>query len=1052
MSVSNIRTSGDFSQINNCSSTLNKYLPGTPIPSCTVTVTFTPTAAGPRTGTLTMTDSDSTSPQRVTLTGTGTNVSLSSSLLSFGTVVVGSSSAAKSVNFTNQGSSTLTLNGVIVSGDYTQTNTCGGSLPPRASCTITVTFKPTATGTRYGTVTVSDSDGSGSQVLNLTGTGTLVSLTPATVSFGNATLGTTATATATLTNKSSNTDVSISNLVVTGTASSGQGQYTDLATDNFSLQSTTCGNTLGPGAKCSFTIAFTPTVAGTLSGQLYIYDNEADSPQSINLTGTGQYATANAVPFLSQAYASSPPVPGGPGFNLTVQGTGFASGAAINWNGSPLTTTVVSSTSVTASVPAGNAASPGTALLTVSNPSPGGGTSNFLLLPVTNATSSVTLNKVSFGTGNSPRAVVGGDFNGDGKLDLVLANYADNTVQIFLGNGDGTFNNGLVTATGRGPSALAAGDFNGNGKLDLAVANQTDSTISIFAGNGDGTLAPMSTVNLGTTAPVWLGAADFIGDGKLDLAVVSEVNDAVQVFLGNGDGTFEGTSVLPNAGTGPVSLAIGDFNGDGKLDLAQANSTSNTVGILTGSGTGTFTALSAQPAVGHGPQGILAADFNADGKLDLAVANQTDATVSILLGNADGTFSAQTTVATAAGPVALAAGDFNGDGKLDLIVADQSGGSASLLLGNGDGTFQAHLDVATDAGPAGIIAGDFDSDGRLDAAVPAQTAGAVSLLLQSGTVNLSNTSLVFGNQPVGTPSAPQNVTLSNTGTATLKIGNIGITGANSSDFTETNTCGTSVAAGANCTMTVTFTPTATGGRSASLSITDNAPGSPQAVSLSGTGTTSGAPAVTFSPTSLTFGVQTVGTSSATKAITLLNSGNGALVITSIGTAGSNAGDFSQKNNCPLSPASLAAGKSCLIGVTFTPTAGATRRASVRVTDNAPGSPQSVPLTGTGTVVQLSPTNLNFGSIKVGQTSSPQPITLTNLGKATLGIASISITGTNSGDFSQTNTCGGSVGSGQSCSISVTFTPSATGVRTASVSVRDNGGGSPQTVALSGSGT
>ena len=119
---------------------------------------------------------------------------------------------------------------------------------------------------------------------------------------------------------------------------------------------------------------------------------------------------------------------------------------------------------------------------------------------------------------------------------------------------------------------------------------------------------------------------------------------------------------------------------------------------------------------------------------------------------------------------------------------------------------------------------------------------------------------------------------------------------------------------------------------------------------------------------------------------------------------------------------------------------------------AAGSPQKVPLMGTGTVVQLSPTSLNFGSIKVGQTSSPKTITLKNLGTTTLSITSIAITGTNSGDFKQTNTCGGSVGAGGSCSISVTFTPSATGSRTASVSVTDNGGGSPQTAALSGTGT
>jgi len=1048
MSVSRISITGDFSQTNNCSAYLLGYQPGYEPPLCTVTVNFVPTAAGPRTGTLTMNDGDSTSPQTVALSGVGTNVGLSSSgLLSFGTVTVGKTSAAKSATFTNLGSSTLTIYNIQASGDYSQSSTCGTTLAAGASCTISATFRPTTPGTRYGTVTITDSDGSGSQILGLTGTGTLVSLTPTTgLNLGNIALGSSGTGTATLTNKSTATSITITGETVTGSVTETNGlqeSILGLATPNFALQSTTCGGTLAPGANCTFTIAFTPTVASALYGQLFVYDSEADSPQSISLTGVGQYATANAVPFVSLA------VPGSASKTLTVQGTGFASGAVVNWNGSPLATTFVSSTSLTASIPAQTTAY--TAQLTVVNPSPGGGVSNVLLLPITYPTSSATLNRTSFGGGNSPRAVVSGDFNGDGKLDLAVANYADNTVEIFLSNGDGTFNNGLVTATGRGPDAMVVGDLNGDSKLDLAVANQTDSTILIFAGNGDGTLAPISTLRVGTTAPVWLGAADFIGNGKLDLAVVSQVNDAVGVFLGNGDGTFEETSVLPNAGTGPVSLAIGDFNGDGKLDLAQANNTSNTVGILIGSGTGTFTALSSQPATGRGPQGIITADVNGDGKLDLAVANQTDSTVSILLGNGDGTFLAQTAFATAAGPVALTSGDFNGDGNLDLIAANQSAGSVSVLFGNGDGTFQTHLDASTDAGPAGIMVGDFDNDGRLDVAVPAQTAGVISIVMQSGVVSLSSTSLTFGNQAVGTSSAPQTVTLSNTGTGGLKIGSIAITGSNSSDFTETNTCGGSVAAGKNCTIKVTFTPTAAGSRSASVSITDNAPGSPQAVSLSGTGTAS-APAVTFTPTSLTFGVQTVGTSSAAKAVTLLNSGTGSLTITSIAISGGNAGDFSQANNCPLSPSTLAAGKSCAINVTFKPTAGGTRSASVSVTDNASGSPQSVPLTGTGTVVQLSPSSLNFGSIKVGQTSSPKPITLKNLGTTTLSITSIAVTGTNSGDFTQTNTCGASVGAGGSCTINVTFTPSATGSRTASVSVTDNGGGSPQTAALSGTGT
>jgi hypothetical protein len=179
------------------------------------------------------------------------------------------------------------------------------------------------------------------------------------------------------------------------------------------------------------------------------------------------------------------------------------------------------------------------------------------------------------------------------------------------------------------------------------------------------------------------------------------------------------------------------------------------------------------------------------------------------------------------------------------------------------------------------------------------------------------------------------------GTATLTIASIKITGTNNGDFSEINTCGTSLAAGASCTINVTFKPTKTGTRTGTLSITDNAAGSPQTVSLTGTGT---APAVTLSPTSLTFGNQKVGTSSPAQTVTLTNSGTATLTIASIKITGTNSSDFSETNTCGTS---LAAGASCTISVKFKPTTTGTRTGTLSVTDNAAGSPQSVSLTGTG---------------------------------------------------------------------------------------------------------
>ncbi len=319
--------------------------------------------------------------------------------------------------------------------------------------------------------------------------------------------------------------------------------------------------------------------------------------------------------------------------------------------------------------------------------------------------------------------------------------------------------------------------------------------------------------------------------------------------------------------------------------------------------------------------------------------------------------------------------------------------------------------------------------------------GFVSKFSPSPNVGLSP-SLNFGYVTDGTTSAPQTITLTNTGNTNLTVNSVSITGPNSGDFAQTNTC-TTVSPQTTCAITVTFTPTIAGSETANVSVTDNAPGSPQLGSLTGVGLGPG-PAVVFSPSSLTFATQLVGSSSPPQAVKLSNIGNAALTITKI-SVGAN---FSQTDNCGKS---IAAGASCTITVTFTPTKIHTITGSVTVTDNATGSPQSLPLTGTGTYVILTPSSMNFGTVTVGKKSAPQVATFTNTAKFTLPIQSLTITGTNSTDFSETNTCGTSVAPGASCTISVTFKPTTSGVRTASVSVADGGGGSPQLVALTGTG-
>ena len=514
------------------------------------------------------------------------------------------------------------------------------------------------------------------------------------------------------------------------------------------------------------------------------------------LLGLASLSYAQApVPFINLPLLPDATAPGGPEFTLTVNGTGFVSNSVVNWNGTALATQFVSGSQLTATVPAADIATASTGWVTVVNPAPGGGTSNTAFFTVTaNVGKSLAFTLASSpATGNGPWSVAVGDFNGDGKLDLAVADWGD-FASVLLGNGTGNFTLAWSGFVGFNPQSVAVGDFNGDGKLDLAVANLCSDQ--------------------------------------------SCLSGSVSILLGDGTGNFTLTS-SPVVGLFPYSVAVGDFNGDGKLDLAVANEQSNTISILLGDGTGNFTLASSSPLGSY--------------------------------------------------PCSVAVGDFNGDGRLDLAVANLHSNTVSVLL-----------------------------------QVPPSPA-----------VTLSPTSLTFGTQLVGTSSSPQYVTLSNTGSGTLDITNI----APSANFYERNNCGSSLAVGASCTIHVVFRPRVRGALTGTITITDNASNSPQTVSLSAVSTS-----VTLLPSSLNFGSQPVGTTSQPQTVTLTNYGTEALSIGRISSSGAR-GAFAQTNTCGTS---VPAGGTCTISVTFTPTLKVAYNATLYVYDNGGASPQTVALSGTGT--------------------------------------------------------------------------------------------------------
>ncbi|MFZ0417349.1 MAG: choice-of-anchor D domain-containing protein [Candidatus Sulfotelmatobacter sp.] len=310
-------------------------------------------------------------------------------------------------------------------------------------------------------------------------------------------------------------------------------------------------------------------------------------------------------------------------------------------------------------------------------------------------------------------------------------------------------------------------------------------------------------------------------------------------------------------------------------------------------------------------------------------------------------------------------------------------------------------------------------------------------------VGVLPTGLTFGAQVVGTTSAPQVVTLTNNLTTTLTINSIGFTGTNSGDFEQTNNCGTSVNAGASCTINVTFDPAGSGTRTATLNVTDNAGNSPQTVSLSGTGIVP----VTLSTASISFGTVLVDSSATAAPVTLTNNQSVSLTNISISVTGA---AFSQVNTCGTS---IAAGAQCTITVTFAPKTSGSQTGMVTISDSAINSPQTISLKGAGELpVALSPGTLAFGTVTVGTTSAAKTETIANNQKVALDITSITIGGADASNFTETGTtCGSTLAAGAKCTITVTFTPSAKGARSATLDITDSALTSPQTAKLTGTG-
>jgi len=663
-----------------------------------------------------------------------------------------------------------------------------------------------------------------------------------------------------------------------------------------------------------------------------------------------------------------------------------------------------------------------------------------------------------------------GDLNGDKKLDLVVSDQYDSALYVLLGKGDGTFQTAAGYATDWASQSVLLADFNRDGKLDVAVGNTSGAQGTLVLGNGDGTLRTGYDSGFSSTNYAYgITSADFNNDGNLDVAYAT--GNGIDISLGSPHGILGPRSNISlTGGVAATYVTAADLNHDGNIDLVASTSGfagTNQVAVLLGKGNGKFSGPVFYPTGNTSGPGVVAvADINGDGKPDLVISSP-DGSLNVLLGKGNGTFEKAITTAGATGSASyIAIGDFNKDGKLDVALNNYPGSTVEVLLGKGDGTFHAPIATASLSYPQAIVAGDFNKDGKLDLAVASgANNGEVAIFLGNGDGTFSGPNIV--------PYIPSGF---GGGTSPSDIATADVNADGKLDLLVTlNATHVHMACGyfPDCQEADLGLVVLLGDGTGGFSVTPSGPfligagvlgitvgdfdrdGEPDAAVLNAfsgynelTLLLNRILPVSVSPLSINYGGRPTGTSTS-QTILVANDLTTSLTISDIALTGTDAGDFSFKSGCG---SGLESGGHCTITVTFKPPVGGTRTASLVITDNAPAGSQTAQLKGGGLALKFAPTSLNFGTVTVGQNSS-LPVTVTNISAAAVNITSpgITIVGVDAGDYSQTDNCGSTIAAGNNCTITVKFAPTTTGVRSATLEVNDNGGGSPQKIPLSGTG-
>jgi hypothetical protein len=1010
-----------------------------PNTSMTVNVSFAPSAVGARLASLAIADNASGSPHAVALSGTGISapvIGLNPGSVNFGSQLFYTASAPVPMTVANNGTADLVISSLAITGTNAQEfSLSAAGLPITVgvgnTTTINLVFMPGGTGMRTATLTIVDNAAGSPHTVGLSGTGTApaVELMPAALAFPNQPVQSASAPATLMVSNTGNGNLVITTLTLTG-ADAG----------DFGLTAGTLPITVAAGNSAILSMTFTPRGMGTRTATLLIADNAVGTAQTVVITGTAISApavrlTPGSVTFGSQLfYTSSAPIP------VMVANSGSAD-------------LVISSLSLTGA----NALefSLAAAVLPITVKTGDATTLDLVFTPGAVGVRTATLTIVDNAAG-SPHAVA---LMGTGtapavELTPAALTFPDQPMQSAsapatltvsnTGNGNLVITTLTVTGADVGDFMLTAGKL----PITVTAGNSTTLTMTftpraagtrtatlIIADNAVGTAQTVAITGAGTNPAISVSPAA-VSFGSQALNQAQTVSQPLAISnTGSGNLVISALTIAGanasdfalTAGTLPITVASGasanvnvaftpTASGTREAALSISSNAVSSPGAVSLTGTGVATSVSVYPSALN---------------LGSSSLNATSVTKYISISNTGGS----NLVVSNVGITGSNAADFAFSWMTLPVTISPMGGSsiAVTFTPSATGNRSATLTITDNV------------------------TGSPQTVALTGTgttpiIGITPANIDFGNQVVNVASGASAITISNSGTATLVISSLSLSGANPADFAFTAPATPiMVLPGGNATVNVSFTPQAVGVRGATLSLNDNVSGSPQTVTLSGTGT---APGIGMNPASLAFGSAPVNSGSTPAPLVISNPGTANLVISQLTVTGANSADFTF--TAGTLPITVAPGGGTSINVTFTPSVVGNRAASLKITDNASGSPQAVGLSGTGTTapgISLSPSSVNFGNQAVGVAGSLMLVTVSNTGTANLVIASLAIAGGNAADFSFTaGTLPITVTPGNSTSVDVTFTPSAAGSRVAALTLTDSAAGSPQTIALSGTGT